>query len=538
MRLPALVAALEQAAHSLGATDGFEVMLERPQSTEHGDVATNLAMILAGRLSRPPRQVAEADIAGPGFINFKLAPELLRDAVREIARADSEYGRSGWGAGRRINVEFVSANPTGPLHVGHGRGAAVGDTVARLLEATGHDVHREFYVNDAGSQIEKLIDSIPARYLELRGEESEIPQGGYLGEYVIGLAREVSELFGERIGSVWSHGERDIVRGYVLDRMKAGQEEDLAALRIHFDTFSSETALYASGAIDTTLEMLESKELLYRSECAVWIATSSFGDDQDRLLINSEGTYTYFLPDITYHCDKAARGFDTAIDIWGADHHGYVGRMKAAMEATGQPADFFEVVIVQLVRLERAGEEVKFSKRAGEFVTLRDLVEEIGPDVTRYFFLERRSQQQMVFDLDLALERSEKNPVYKVQYALARLRAIYRRDGIKALDVDLDVDLNPLELDRELEVIKMLMDYPEIVDGAALNREPHRVATYLEGLANLVNSWYHAGNRDKTLRVLGVAEPLKRARLVLTRAVEVVLRNGLELLGLDAPERM
>ncbi len=553
MRIPELASALEKAARKLGATDGVEVLLERPQNPEHGDLATNLAMLLAGKLSQPPRAVADAlleqldlsalriekaEIAGPGFINFRVSPDLLRETARRIAKSNREYGRADWGAGRRVNVEFVSANPTGPLHVGHGRGAAVGDTIARLLEFTGHEVHREFYINDAGAQIEKLVDSIEARYLQLQGEEAEIPEGGYHGEYVIELARAIDEAFGERLRTTWGAEERELVRVYALDRMKEEQRADLRAMRVEFDTFTTETSLYESGAIDSTLETLRSKGLLYEREGAVWISTSRFGDDKDRVLIKSDGSFTYFLPDLTYHRQKAARSFDIAIDIWGADHHGYIRRMRAAMQALGQGPDFFEAIIVQLVRVERSGQEVKFSKRAGEFVTLRDLIEEVGADVTRYFFLERRPQQQMVFDLDLALERSEKNPVYKIQYALARLRSIYRRGGIAPAELDLDADLSPLQLDRELDVIKTLMDFPEAVDGAARAREPHRVAAYLEGLANEVNSWYHAGNRDRSLRVLGVAEPLQKARLVLTRAVEVVLSNGLELLGLDTPERM
>ena len=553
MRLPALSDALEDAAHALGVSDGVQVRLERPQNPEHGDLATNLAMVLAGQLTGSPREIAarlldqldlaelriaEAEIAGPGFINFRVSPDYLREAIREIAKSDENYGRSDWGANRRVNIEFVSANPTGPLHVGHGRGAAVGDTLARLLKGTGHDVHSEYYVNDAGAQIEKLVDSIRARFLELRGEPAQIPEGGYHGEYVIELAREVGDRFGDGLGAEWTEADRDSVRSYALERIRAEQEDDLRALEVEFDTFTHETSLYRSGAIDEVLDALEREELIYRSEGAVWIATTRFGDDKDRVLVKSDGTYTYFLPDIAYHWHKARRGFDVAIDIWGADHHGYVDRMRAAMKAIGQTDDFFEALIVQLIRVERGGEEVKFSKRAGEFVTLRDLIDEVGSDVTRYFFLERRAQQQMVFDLDLALERSEKNPVYKIQYALARMRSIYRKGGFAADSIDSDADLAPLAHESELAVAKTLLDFPETVDGAAEAREPHRLAAYLEGLANEVNSWYHAGNRDKSLRVLGVEDSLGRARLVLTRAIEIVLRNGLRLLGLSTPERM
>ncbi len=552
MRLPELIRALERAAQEMGA-DAVDVRLERPANVEHGDLATNAAMILAGRLGRRPRELAQdlidrldlpglniehAGIAGPGFINFTLSRDYLRERVREIARADRGYGRSDWGAGRTVNVEFVSANPTGPLHVGHGRGAAMGDAIARLLEWTGHTVHREFYVNDAGAQIEKLVDSIKARCEQLSGSEAAIPEGGYHGEYVTEMARELQTTHADRLTGEWGEEEREIVRAWALERMQAQQEEDMRAFRVEFDEFRSESAVYESGQIDATLADLDGRGLLYQNEGAGWLRTTSFGDDKDRVLVKSDGSYTYFLPDIAYHRDKAVRGFDIAIDVWGADHHGYVPRMKAAMEALGLGRDFFEAVIVQLVRLERGGEEVKFSKRAGEFVTLRDLIDEVGTDVTRYFFLERGPQQQMVFDLDLAKERSEKNPVYKVQYAHARLRSIYRRGDIDPDALQLDVDLAALAQPEAFEMIKTLLDFPEVVADAARDREPHYVTAHLVELANQLNSWYHAGTRNPTLRMLGQEEHATQARLVLARAAEVVLRNGLGVLGIDAPEQM
>jgi arginyl-tRNA synthetase len=553
MRLPELNAALAEVAKGLGAGDDFEVLLERPRELAHGDLATNLAMVLAKRMKRSPRDLAQelvdrldlstvhiekAEIAGPGFINFYLSKDYLRDQLPVIARAGSDYGRGTWGAGRTVNVEFVSANPTGPLHVGHGRGASLGDTVARLLEFTGHEVHREFYVNDAGIQIGKLVDSIYARYRQMHGHAGEIPEGGYHGEYVRDLARELEDRYGDRLTGEWGPEAREFVRGYVLDRMQEEQRRDMQFLRVDFDEFRRETSLYQSGQIQATLDDLEERGLLYESDGARWLRTTSFGDDKDRVLVKSDGSYTYFLPDIAYHHDKAVRGFKTAIDVWGADHHGYVPRMTAAMEALGLGRDFFEALIVQLVRVERGGEEVKFSKRSGEFVTLRDLVEEVGPDVARYFFLERGPQQQMVFDLDLAKERSEKNPVYKVQYAHARIRSVYRRGDIDPNQIDLDVDLAPITQPAALEMIKVLLDFPEVVDSCARDRECHRVAVYLEELANHLNSWYHAGTRDAALRVLGQEEHVTNARLVVARAAEVVLRNGLELLGLEAPEQM
>jgi arginyl-tRNA synthetase len=552
MRHPELARALEAAAGALGA-DGVEARLERPAHIDHGDLATNLAMILAGRLKRKPRDLAQelidrldlralkierAEIAGPGFINFTLSRDYLRDRVREVAKAGPDYGRGDLGAGRAVNVEFVSANPTGPLHVGHGRGAAVGDAIARLLEWTGHRVQREFYVNDAGAQIEALVDSVYARCRQLRGLEAEVPEGGYHGEYVTELARELLAAHGDGLAGAWGVEERRDVRAFVVERMEAEQREDMRAFRVEFDEFRPESAVYSSGQIDAALADFEERGLLYEREGARWLRTSSFGDDKDRVLVKSDGSYTYFLPDIAYHRDKAVRGFETAIDVWGSDHHGYVPRMKAAMEALGIGSSFFEAVIVQLVRVERGGEEVKFSKRAGEFVTLRDLIDEVGTDVTRYFFLQRGSQQQMVFDLDLAKERSDKNPMYKVQYAHARLRSVYRRGGIDPEEIDLDVDLSPIEQPAAFEMIKTLVDFPEVLEAAALSREPHRVAAHLEELANQLNSWYHAGTRDASLRVLGQEPAVTSARLVLARAAEVVLRNGLETLGIEAPEQM
>jgi arginyl-tRNA synthetase len=530
MRHPELARALEVAAAALGA-DGVEAKLERPAVVEHGDLATNLAMVLAGRLKRKPRELAQelierldlsvleiesAEIAGPGFINFTLSRDYLRQRTREIAKAGRDYGRGDWGAGHAVNVEFVSANPTGPLH----------------------SVQREFYVNDAGAQIEKLVDSVHARCRQLCGQDAEIPEGGYHGEYVTELARELQTVHGQRLGGAWGPEERREVRGFILERMQADQRDDMRAFRVEFDEFRTESAVYDSGQIDATLAELDRRGLLYEREGARWLSTSSFGDDKDRVLVKSDGSYTYFLPDIAYHRDKAVRGFNMAIDVWGGDHHGYVPRMKAAVEALGIGADFFEAVIVQLVRVERGGEEVKFSKRAGEFVTLRDLIDEVGTDVTRYFFLERGSQQQMVFDLDLAKERSEKNPVYKVQYAHARLRSVYRRGGIDPEKIEHDVDLVPIVELAAFEMIKTLLDFPEVVEAAARNREPHRVVAHLEELANQLNSWYHAGTRDASLRVLGQEPAVTSARLLLAHAAEIVLRNGLEILGIEAPEQM
>ena len=531
------------------------VRSERPRNPEHGDLATNVAMVLAGRLGRPPREVAEAiverldrsqaglasvEIAGPGFINFRFAETVFQSQLATIVEADRAYGRSSSGAGRRVIVEFVSANPTGPLHVAHGRGAAIGDAIASLLEWTGHEVYREFYINDAGVQIDRLAESLEVRWRQRQGEAVELPEGGYMGEYLVDLAAEVEKEAGDELRAMDPAARRQWLRDWGVRRLRAEQEEDLREFRVVFDEWYPETRIYAEDRIQDTLRELAERGLTYEADGALWLRTTTFGDDKDRVLVKSDGTYTYFTPDIAYHREKARRGFDRAIDVWGADHHGYVPRMQAALAALGLP-DFLEVVIVQIVRVMRGGREVRLSKRAGQIVTLRDLFEETGVDVARYFFLMRSADAQMVFDLDLALDHSEKNPVYKVQYAHARMKSILRKAGVEPEELDPgSADLGLLTDPMEQALIKQLSLFPEVVERAADARAPHMVCEYLEATAGMVNSWYHAGNpsRNPALAVLTEDEALRRARLVLTRGVSIVLRNGLELLGLTAPERM
>ncbi|MFW6201937.1 MAG: arginine--tRNA ligase, partial [Gemmatimonadota bacterium] len=418
--------------------------------------------------------------------------------------------------------------------------AALGDAIARLLEAVGHEVEREFYVNDAGVQIDRLAASLEARWLQHRGEPVEVPDDGYRGEYLVDLAREADDAAGGELASLGPEQRIAWLRDWAVERLRADQDATLRAFGVEFDVYYPESRLYDEGAIDETLAELGERGLTYESEGAVWLRTAEFGDDKDRVLVKSDGSYTYFTPDIAYHREKAGRGFDRAIDVWGADHHGYVPRMRAALEALGLD-DFLEVAIVQMVRITRGGKEVRLSKRAGEFVELRDLVEETGVDVARYFFLMRRGESQMVFDLDLALDHSEKNPVYKVQYAHARMCSIFDRAGLdpEALAAE-GADLAMLAEPAEKELIKQLGKFPEVVERAAANRAPHAICEYLEATAGMVNSWYHAGNpsRNPELAVLVDDDDLRRARLVLARAIAIVLRNGLELLGLSAPQRM
>jgi arginyl-tRNA synthetase len=557
MSTDALVTQLARIAESMGGGADVAVQLERPRNAEHGDVATNLAMLLGGRLRRPPRQIADeivqrldlgeaglasAEVAGPGFINFRLAVGRIQARVLDIVRADHAFGRSAAGQRRRVQVEFVSANPTGPLHVAHGRGAALGDGMAALLEYTGHEVEREFYVNDAGVQIDRLAESLEARWQELTGTPAVIPEGGYHGEYLRDMARTLEAELGAELRSMERPERLRLLRARATALLREEQDRDLRDFGVHFDSYFAESELYEQGRLQETLAELDRAGLTYESAGALWLRTAEFGDDKDRVLIKSDGTFTYFLPDLAYHRDKARRGFAHVIDVWGADHHGYVPRMQAALRALGM-ADFLDVEIVQMVRLVRGGEEVKLSKRAGDMVTLRDLIAMTGPDVARYFFLMRRGDTQMLFDLDLALDQSEKNPVYKVQYAHARMCSIFRRAAVAedavTSDAD-DADMSLLTDPVEHELIKQLVRFPEVVGRAAAARAPHMVCEYLEATAGLVNSWYHAGNpsRNPALAVLTPDAQMRAARLCLARAVRIVLRNGLELLGLRAPEQM
>jgi arginyl-tRNA synthetase len=541
----AIRAALILAASKLGAPD-VEVALERPRDPNHGDLATNLALTLAKTLGQKPRAIAErlvanlelsstvirkTEIAGPGFINFFLVESQVVGVLPSILAAGAAYGRSDVGQHKKINVEFVSANPTGPLHVGHGRGAALGDGISALLEWTGWQVTREFYVNDAGGQIDKLARSLWARVQEAVGRAASIPEGGYHGEYLTELARDVLKKEGKGFADLPEAEGIRRARDIGVRSQRAEQDADLAEFGVRFDVVTNESSIYDRRLIDATLDELAAKGHTFTSEGALWLRTTDLGDDKDRVLKKSDGTFTYLVPDIAYHRDKHERGFVRAIDVWGADHHGYIPRMRAALQALSYPADFFHVEIVQLVRVMRGGEEVRFSKRSGDFVSLRDLFEETGVDAARYFFLMKRGDSQFVFDVDLAKSQTDENPVFYVQMAHARMSGIFRVAARDAAGVRADgVDLAGLTQPEELELIKELTEFPDLVRRAAAAYEPHRITGYLEGLARIAHAWYHK------YRVLG--EPEEAARLVLARAVQQVLANGLTLLGIRAPERM
>lgn len=540
-----LRSALERAADSLGAAD-IEFTLERPRDPSHGDLSTNLAMQLAKRERSNPRAmadrviaalelpeglVAKVEIAGPGFINFRLAGDALAQACANILAGGRRYGTSDSGKGKRVNVEFVSANPTGPLHVGHGRGAALGDAIASLLEATGHDVTREFYVNDAGVQIDNVVASLWARILQQRGFDVEMPEKGYFGEYLKETALEWLEEHGDGVELSADAPIPQGLRSYVLRAMRVEQDATLEKFGVRFDVIASEQSLYDNGKVAAALERLAAAGLTYEQDGALWLRTSDYGDEKDRVLRKQDGSFTYFVPDIAYHLDKHSRGFDTAIDVWGADHHGYIPRLRGALVALGLPEDWFNVTLVQLVKVMRGGAEAKMSKRSGEFVTLADLYEETGVDAARYWFLMRRGDSHLIFDIELASARSDENPVYYVQMAHARMSGIFRNAGISPDSVEGALQVEVLQ-DADVSLLKLLTGYPEVVARAAREHEPHRVTNYLEDLARETHGWYHG------CRVLGEVPAVERSRLLLARATRQVLSNGLNLLGVSAPDRM
>jgi len=551
----ALRDALRGALASLGVDD-VEPHLERPRDPDHGDFATNLAMTLAGRLRKAPRAIAEdiaaaidreaagitdVDIAGPGFLNFRLSTDSVAGVLDQIVAAPTTFGQGDAGGGRKVMVEWVSANPTGPLHLGHGRQAALGDAICCLLEWSGWEVHREYYYNDSGKQMDRLASSVWARYQQLLGEDAEVPEDGYQGDYVLEVAREAQAQYGDRFRGDDSPEALEAMRVVGVTALRAEQDKDLNDFGVKFDRYYLESSLYDEGEVEKTVARLRETGLVYEKDDATWLRTTDFGDDKDRVMLRSDGTATYFLPDVAYHMTKWDRGYHTAINVQGSDHHGTVARVRAGLQALGLPAGYPEYVLHQMVRVERDGQEVKFSKRAGSYTTLRELFEEVGVDVTRYFFQMRKPEGHLVFDLDMALDESDKNPVYKVKYAHARMHSIFSKAEVAIEGFTGDgADLSLLSHDLERELIKQLADFPGWVQRAAEARAPHLLCDYLEQTAGAVNSWYHAGNpsQNPELSVLVEDESLRRARLVLARATAVVLANGLRILGIEAPERM
>jgi arginyl-tRNA synthetase len=522
--------------------------VEAPKQAEHGDLATNLALVLAKQAKLPPRKVAETiiqhlagpagmldnvEIAGPGFINFFIADAFWYRVIPEIHQLGQAYGDSDLGAGRKVQVEFVSANPTGPLHIGHGRGAALGDALANLLSATGHTVVREYYINDVGNQILTLGKSLYFRLRELQGEVIEFPEDGYQGGYMQDLARDYLAQ-GKPVPPVPAHEDdlRELGR-YAGDAILAEIKQDLNDFGVRFDRWFSETDLFRQGLVDQSLRLLKENRLLYEREGALWFKATEFGDEKDRVVQRSNEAFTYFASDIAYHLYKFQQGYNLVVDIWGADHHGYVPRLQAAVQALGCGVRL-KVILVQLVSLLRHGEPVAMTTRGGTFVTLREVLNEVGKDAARFIFLSRRPDAHLEFDLEVAKQQSSENPVYYVQYAHARLASVFRQPEAQGLNLtEADFALLPLlTLPEELTILKMLANYPELVEGAARNLEPHRITYFLTELAAQLHSYYYKH------RFISDDADLTRARLWLVSGVKTVLAHGLGILGVEAPETM
>ncbi len=518
--------------------------LERPKQAAHGDWACNVALQLARELKRNPRELAQAliaglpvspwldaaELAGPGFINLRLKPAAKLDAVQEVLAAGAHFGRADTGHGRSIVVEFVSANPTGPLHVGHGRQAALGDAVSSLLEARGWKVTREFYYNDAGVQIDSLALSVQARAREQRGETAAFPESGYHGEYI----REIAANFLSGGGDPVDLGA---VRKFAVAALRREQDEDLKAFGVKFDNYYLESSLYTEGKVEAAVNALAASGKTYELDGALWLRTTDYGDDKDRVMRKSDGSHTYFVPDVAYHVTKWQRGFREALNIQGSDHHGTVARVRAGLQAlssvtgAGIPKNYPHYVLHKMVTVMKGGEEVKLSKRAGSYVTVRDLIDEVGRDAVRFFLVSRKADTEFVFDIDLAKSQTEDNPVYYVQYAHARICSVLAQWGGDPQTLA-SISLEPLSLPRELALAQRLGEFPEMLDEAGRDFAPHMVAFYLRELAGEFHSYYNAE------RVLVADEHIKLARLALILAVRQVLRNGLALLGVSAPEKM
>ena len=541
---------------SLSAATLPAVVIGRPTHADHGDFSTNVAMLMAKEEKKPPRVVAEVlvarlreeaglfsrvEVAGPGFINFFVDEDAWRATLPAIVAAGDAFGTSNLGSGKKVQIEFVSANPTGPLHVGHGRGAAVGDTLCRLLSATGWDVTREFYYNDAGAQIANLALSVQARCLGMEPDDPRWPADGYQGEYIKDvarsyLARETVHAGDQHVTGAGDPKDLDAIRRFAVAALRREQDQDLAAFGVRFDVYFLESSLYADGSVEAAVRSLIENGHAYELDGALWLRTTDFGDDKDRVMRKTDGSYTYFVPDVAYHRNKWERGFTRVINEQGADHHSTITRVRAGLQALGVgiPQGWPEYVLHQMVTVMRGGEEVKISKRAGSYVTLRDLIDEVGKDATRFFFLMRKPDSQLVFDIDLAKQQSLDNPVYYVQYAHARICSIFVTAGERGMfgAAGEETPLGRLGTPEEMTLVKTLSAFPETVEASALHFEPHRLTYYLQELAGQFHSFYNKN------RVMTEDPELTQARLYLLGCVATVLRNGLAMLGISAPEKM
>jgi len=573
----AISEALEKGkARGLLASETFpSPAVEFPKREEWGDLSSNIAMSLAKNERKSPRAVAELiaeqlrssypffekiDIAPPGFLNLTLRRDCWHSVLTDIEAQGECYGHSTIGKGRRVLVEFVSANPTGPLHMGHGRGAALGEALARLLRASGYSVEREYYINDAGKQMKLLAASVYARYAELEGQPIEFPEDGYHGVYIKDLAQGIREEFGADLLKLPSEEARARCGQLAYKKLLDAIKHDLAEFGVHFETWYSETSLFTTGKIQDALDELAKRDLVFKEDGALWFRSTKFKDEKDRVVCKQDGDYTYLASDIAYHYDKLRRGFDWLINIWGADHHGYVPRMQGAVEAFGYPKDRLQVVLVQMVSLLRGGQKVEMSKQSGEFVTLQEVAEEVGADAAKFFFLMRRADTHLEFDLELAKKQSSENPVYYVQYANARLASLLRiaqERGVKVPVVS-DVDLSLLATAEEFRLIKHLSSFPGLIESCVQALEPHRISFYLQELAGLLHAFYYKhrvlppkagdvpdevverasdGEEVETIRET-VSPAMTQARLALLQQVKTVIHNGLTLLGVSAPEKM
>ncbi|MBP2634338.1 MAG: argS [Firmicutes bacterium] len=549
-----LIAAIGQAAAKARADGIFsvenlpEIALEVPPQREFGDYATNFAMQSAKAAKKNPRVIAQAIIdrinepwlekallAGPGFINFYLKADVLYQDLAGILAAGETFGQSDAGKGELIQVEFVSANPTGPLHVGHGRGAAVGSALVNLLRTAGYKVEAEFYINDAGNQMDNLAASVNARYLELMGKTVEFPEDGYHGRDIVDTAQRIIDKHGDKYLIMPEAQRLAEFKEVGLKEKLAALQEDLEQFGVTFDVWYSERTLHNSGAVKATCDQLQANGSIYEKDGALWLKSTDYGDDKDRVVIRDNGVPTYLAADIAYHRDKFSRGFNKVINIWGADHHGYICRVKAAINAMGYNADNLEVLILQMVSLYQDGQLVKMSKRTGQGVTLSELIEEVGRDAARFFFIMRSTDSQLDFDLDLAKSHTNENPVYYIQYAHARIASIFRQVAEAGITVPTDwqqVLLSVLAEQAEIDLIKKMAQFPEEVASAARERAPHRIARYAHDLASLFHTFYNQ------CRIIGVDEELQAARLALVTAVRSTVKQSLSILGVDAPDKM
>ena len=538
----ALIAAAKKEGVALEKLPEIEV--EVPREKSHGDYATNLAMVSAGIFKRSPRQVAElivdnfsynlvekVEIAGPGFINFTFNHSWLHKAIDSIMELKDDYGQTDFGEDEKVQIEFVSTNPTGPLHVGHSRGAIVGDVLHNIMEKAGYDVDKEYYINDAGNQMDILGNSTKVRYEQECGRDVELPDDAYVGDYIKDIAREIKSKKGEELFDLSEKKRLEFCREFAYEKMLERIKDDLNQFGIEFDVWFSERKLHQEGKIEEAIESLREKGFIYKDNDALWFRSTEFGDDKDRVVIKSDGNPTYLAADIAYHLNKLNRGYDKLINIWGADHHGYIPRVKAVIEAFGNPADKLEVIVVQIVTLLRDGKKVPMSKRAGNFVTMKEVLDEVGKDAARYFYIMRSTDSHFDFDLDLAKEESTDNPVYYIQYAHARIQSIL--DNLdEEITVKQGVDLSCLGEEAEVDLMKYMARFPEIIKLSADRREPHHIANYAYDLANCFHVFYNK------CRVITEDEKLTEARLYLVLAARQVLVNVLYIMGVSAPDEM